>query len=102
MYTGNNPTSCLQPPSGHVFSLCVGVVLNSPIPTIAAEDVEDFTLVFQLVPLGSTDVSNLEVQLELMNGTAGKLKSKGNVGANVYPSLQPLPYTQLHKEIAPC
>ena len=53
------------------------MVLNNPIPTTAAEDEEDFTLEFQLVPLSDDiNVTNLEVTLELMNGTAGKLNHK--------------------------
>ena len=75
MYTNNY----LKPPSGHVFSqwFCAGVVLNRPIPTTAAEDEGNFTLEFELVPLSNAvNVSNLEVMLELMNGTAGKLNHK--------------------------
>ena len=53
------------------------MVLNSPIPTTAAEDEGNFTLEFELVPLSEDiNVTNLEVKLELMNGTAGKLNQK--------------------------
>lgn len=51
--------------------LCVGVILRSPIPTTAAEDVGGLNIEFELTPLSdATDVTNLEVMLVFMNGTA--------------------------------